>query len=184
MTVHFTTSKSKQDFQQILDLQNRNVEEALTSSEVEKEGFVSARHSVELLEKMNAPYPHIIAKSNDQIIGFTLVMLRSLQNDIDLLIPLFKNINSIQYNDQLIKNTTYFVMGQVCIEKEFRGKGIFRDLYDELRTQMQLHFEYCITGISVRNIRSWKAHEKIGFKIIHEYTDSKGDWLIVLWDWD
>lgn len=181
--MQYTTARSKQDFQQILDLQNRNVEEALTTDEVKSEGFVSARHTVELLEKMNSPYPHIVAKSNEQIIGFTLVMLRSLQNDIELLVPLFENINSINYNDTLIENTTYFVMGQVCIEKTFRSQGIFKVLYHELRNQMQPHFQYCITGISKRNPRSWRAHEKVGFKIIHEYTDSKGDWIIVLWDW-
>ena len=179
----FSTSSTTSDFRQILDLQNRNVESALHKEEVQSEGFVSARHTVALIEKMNSPYPHIIAKSDDQIIGFTLVMLQSLQNDIELLVPLFKNINSITYQEELIKNTSYFVMGQVCIDKPFRRKGIFRKLYHQLRDQMQPHFKYCITGISTRNIRSWKAHEKVGFKLIHKYTDSKGDWIIVLWDW-
>ena len=178
-----STAHTKTDFQQILDLQNRNIESALSPTEVQSEGFVSARHTVELLEKMNAPHPHIIAKSGDQIVGFALVMLRSLQHEIELLLPLFSNINAVNYKGELIQNCSYFVMGQVCIKKEFRGKGLFKTLYHKLRDQMQAHFQYCITGISTRNTRSIKAHEKVGFKLIHEYSDSKGNWLIVLWDW-
>ena len=48
-------------------------------------------------------------------------------------------------------------------------------------------FPYLITEISARNPRSVRAHEKVGFKVVHSYqvTDPKPEeWIIVLWDWN
>lgn len=52
-------------------------------------------------------------------------------------------------------------------------------------TKTILHkYDFAITEIHKSNIRSIKAHARIGFELIHSYKDPNGDeWDIVIWDW-
>ena len=45
-------------------------------------------------------------------------------------------------------------------------------------------FDFCLTEVSTRNLRSMQAHEKVGFRIIHTFKDENEEWNILLWDWN
>jgi predicted GNAT superfamily acetyltransferase len=169
-----------------LKLQQSNLLESIEKGEMETQGFVTAKHDIELLSLMNHPYPHITAKENEKLIGYALVMLKNFEKSIQILVPMFEQINSIIYQGELLKNANYFVMGQICIEKNYRGEGIFKRLYEKLRDQMAEDFKYVITEVSKRNARSTSAHLKMGFINIKEYrsTIDNEEWIIFLWDWN
>ena len=63
-------------FQKIVELQIQNLPSTLTEDEAMTEGFVTLRHTAKLLEEMNTPYPHIISMDGDDLVGYTLVMLK------------------------------------------------------------------------------------------------------------
>jgi RimJ/RimL family protein N-acetyltransferase len=56
-------------------------------------------------------------------------------------------------------------------------------LYDKHKEAYGNQYDFIVTEIATRNTRSIRAHEKIGFKTIHQFTDATDDWDIVLWDW-
>jgi predicted GNAT family N-acyltransferase len=105
-------------------------------------------------------------------------MLSNFRNEIEVLIPMFERIDSV-----LSPNKSYVIMGQVCVDKNYRKQGIFRGLYDFYRTQLQHEFDYLITEVAVINQRSMNAHESIGFKKIDSYEEEGINWNIMLWDW-
>jgi L-amino acid N-acyltransferase YncA len=74
-------------------------------------------------------------------------------------------------------------MGQICIDKTYRGKGVFKMLYDKHREMNKDVYDFIVTEISTGNLRSIKAHQKTGFKTIHTYLDHMDEWNVVLWDW-
>ncbi|MES2805389.1 MAG: GNAT family N-acetyltransferase [Bacteroidota bacterium] len=166
------------ELEQIRALQLQNSSQNISSEEKLQEGFVTVQHSVALLEQMNSACAHIIAKDNDAVVGFALVMLSGFRNEIKALIPMFERI------DELIpKDRTYVVMGQICVDKDYRKQGIFRGLYHFYREELQHQFDYLITEVATINLRSMQAHEAIGFKIIDTYNEDGIVWNIVLWDW-
>ncbi|MDX2304961.1 MAG: GNAT family N-acetyltransferase [Microscillaceae bacterium] len=181
--IRYTTAQNDQDLRQILDLQQLNREIVLTQENISSQGFVTVSHDFETLKAMNQPYPHIIAKHKDQVIGYTLVMLREFGDKIPVLIPMFEMIESIEYQGENLNNTNFFVMGQVCVASEFRGQGVFAGLYQEMKNLMAPHFKYIITEVALRNTRSMRAHEKVGFQNIYEYSSGGEDWAIILWEW-
>jgi hypothetical protein len=73
----------------------------------------------------------------------------------------------------------FYLMGQVCIRKEYRGKGLFSAMYREHKKRYRNKYEFLLTEIITSNKRSIKAHQKIGFKEIHSYHDSMGEWSLV-----
>ena len=180
--VEFTTATSA-DLMGILDLQSRNHADQLTCEEIEQEGFVTLHHTEQLLEKMNTPYPHILAKDGDQVVGFALVLLRNLKEDVMGLTDMFEQLQSIKKSGRSILEYRFFIMGQICIDKKYRKQGIFKGLYGEMGKRMHANFDFVITEIATKNVRSMQAHIATGFEVLRVHEASDGDeWAIVCFD--
>ena len=177
-TISYKRASTLAELEQIRTLQLQNSSQNISSEEKLQEGFVTVQHSVALLEQMNSACAHTIAKDNDILVGFALVMLPDFRRQIAVLIPMFERIDEL-----LPKDKTYVVMGQICVDKNYRKQGIFRGLYHFYREELQHQFDYLITEVATINIRSIQAHHAIGFKIIDTYHEDGIEWNIILWDW-
>jgi GNAT superfamily N-acetyltransferase len=74
-----------------------------------------------------------------------------------------------------------YVMGQVCVDPSWRGRGLFDRLYAEHRARYADRFEWLVTEIAMRNPRSRKAHARVGFVEIDHYRDDTDEWSVVGW---
>jgi len=178
--IYFDIVKSKDDLEQILALQAENLKENLPESMRFQDGFVTVNHTLDQLAQMNIELPQIVAKADDQIIGYALAMPQSMKFHIKSLIPMFEMLDQLIFNGKPLKDYEYYVMGQICIQKEYRGKGIFKGLYEMHKTLFYKNFDLCVTEISTANPRSIKAHEKIGFQTINAYRDDIDEWNVVV----
>lgn len=177
----YTIAATDQDLYGILKLQRENLATEISNEEALEQGFVTVEHDFALLRRMNAPFPHIIAKDGNEVVGYTLVMSRDLRDEIPVLVPMFEQMDNLTYKGLPLRDTRYMVMGQVCIAKQFRGQGVFAGLYQEMATRLKMDFDLVITEVSLRNQRSLRAHHKVGFETIREYQTTDGeDWAIVL----
>ena len=177
----YTIAVSNDDLQGILRLQQENLPRSVSHKEALEQGFVTVEHNFSLLRQMNAPYPHIIAKYGEQVVGYALTMLRDLRTEIPVLLPMFDQIDRIEYRGKPVEQARYFIMGQICVAKPFQRLGLFKGLYKEMSKRMSPDFDYIITEVSLRNQRSLQAHLKAGFKTIMEYSSEDGEeWAIVL----
>jgi len=178
--ITYTVSENDVDLYGILSLQRSNLPISLSQEEALEQGFVTVMHDFSLLKRMNAPYPHIIARAGESVVGYTLVMLRELRHEIPVLVPMFAQIDKVSLDGLMLKDTRYFIMGQVCIARTYRGQGVFQCLYEEMVRRMSADVEYIVTEVSLRNPRSLRAHEKVGFRNVREYRSEDGeDWVIL-----
>ena len=167
----------------ILSLQAQNLKQCLSKNAQQQEGFVTVEHSIEQLQRMQAASEQIIALDDNKVVGYALVMPLELRQTIPVLIPLFDLLDTLRYKGEALKSQAYYVMGQVCVEKNHRGQGVFRQLYAAHKKWLSSRYDFCITEISSDNLRSLNAHQKIGFEILHTFSDATDDWVVVLWDW-
>jgi len=56
-------------------------------------------------------------------------------------------------------------------------------LYQKHREVYSNQYDFILTEISTSNLRSLKAHEKMGFETIYTYQDSVDEWNVVVWNW-
>jgi predicted GNAT superfamily acetyltransferase len=175
--------ETQRDLIDILTLQKKNTKTAIPLEEIETQGFVTVEHSLRQLENMQAKIPQIVAVKNQMLAGYALSMTRELKVNIPVLIPLFERLDSLFYNGRAVKDLSYYVMGQICVDKAFRGQGVFRQLYASHKALLSGQYNYCITEVSTRNLRSMQAHYAIGFELLHRFSDTQDEWNIVLWDW-
>ncbi len=175
MEIVYGRAKSTKDLEQILDLQKRNLFANVSEEERQQEGFVTVSHSLELLEKMNSVCPHIIAKYSDVVVGYALCMDPAFSQEIDVLKPMFAEIDTVYPSGE-----RYIVMGQICIDKNFRKKGIFRMLYKTMRKVTSADFGSIITEVDARNQRSLHAHYSVGFSELKLYKANDGrEWCLI-----
>jgi ribosomal protein S18 acetylase RimI-like enzyme len=179
MSVSYSLSKTTDELRGILDLQQRNLKSKLSSDEIAKEGFVTLQHDMHILKSMNDACPHHIAKDGERIVGYALSMQKEFREDIELLRPMFQKI------DVLAPNVNYITMGQICIDKEYRGQGIFRGLYQFMQSQLNTKFDVLITEVSKHNLRSLNAHKAVGFENLsyENHPEMLDEWVIVAWNW-
>lgn len=72
--------------------------------------------------------------------------------------------------------------GQVCVAKDFRGRGLLSKLYHETRKRLPSGYQLCVTEVAERNGVSLRAHQKMGFEVINTYHDGRELWKVVVWD--
>lgn len=167
---------------QVLKLQKANLPRSVTAEEAREQGFVTVGHKLELLREMNTPYGHSCAWMGEELAGYALVMETRFRHRIPILFPMFELLDGVPWQGKALREWRYFVMGQVCVGKPFRGQGVFEGLYRDLKERLSAHFDLVVTEIATRNTRSVKAHEKLGFETLHTYTGPEGEeWVIVGW---
>lgn len=169
--------KTNAELEEILELQRQNLRQNLGEQEQVKEGFVSLEHSFKVLKEMNNACAHCIAKKNGKVVGFALSMLKNFKNDVPLLLPMFEKIEEVVMQGKFSSN--YMVMGQICIAKTARSKGVFRGLYRYMEKEMKGQFEAIVTEVDTKNIRSSNAHRAVGFSLLKKYTSNNQLWEII-----
>jgi len=168
---------------QILAIQKENHYQNLADNSKNDKGFVTVMHSFEMLDKMNSKAPQIIAKKNNKVIAYALVMLCEFKNLIPALIPMFETIEKLEFKEEKLNEFNYYLMGQICVADDYKRRGLFTKLYLKHKEVYSPLFDYCITEVSTSNTPSTLAHKKVGFQRIHTYNDATNEWHILLWDW-
>lgn len=176
--ITYHRAKTDQELEEILALQSLNLFVNVSDNDKLKEGFLTLQHDFDILKKMNDACAHCVAKVDGKIVGFALSMLQDFKNDIPLLVPMFKEIDKAIEERKLVIN--YVVMGQVCVDRSQRGKGVFRGLYTYMAAEMKSGFDAIITEVDTKNTRSLNAHKSVGFKLLKNYTSNNQLWEIIL----
>lgn len=182
-TLHSSLASSTEDLRQILHLQEKNLLQHIDETEMKSQGFVTLRHSLDILQQMHRLAPTVIIKEEQKVVAYALTMLRECRALIPDLDPMFSILDKLGWKGKPLTEYSFYVMGQVCIAKEYRGRGLFDMLYKHHKKVYQPGFELFITEIATRNYRSMRAHERMGFKTIHTHRDELDEWAVVCWDW-
>ncbi|TRZ44499.1 GNAT family N-acetyltransferase [Robertkochia solimangrovi] len=176
-------AESREDLLQILEIQAANHKQDMSSTDLTEKGFVTIKHSISELQKLNDAADQIIVKEDEKVVGYALVMPKELRHIVPGLQPMFSKFDELIYNGTPFSSLNYYVMGQICIADSHKGKGLFSKLYQKHREVLSNSFDMCITEVATRNLRSMGAHLKTGFKVLETYTDAEDEWNILVWDW-
>lgn len=168
--------RGERELEQILALQRQNLARNLSPDEVASQGFLTVVHDLDLLQRMHALSPSIVAVEDGALAGYALVMPVACRAFIPILEPMFARLDALE-------TKRYYVMGQICVAKAFRGRGVFDALYTAHREVQSDAYDRVVTEIATRNTRSMRAHERVGFTLLERYRDATDEWALVTWNW-
>jgi ribosomal protein S18 acetylase RimI-like enzyme len=164
------------ELEQILALQRANHLHAVSADELASQGFLTVEHDLPLLARMHAIAPSVVAFDGSEIAGYALVMPVECRSLIPMLVPMFDRLDALGV-------TSYYIMGQICVAKPYRGRGVFDALYAAHREHYRTRYERCVTEVATRNTRSMRAHERVGFTVLERYRDATDEWALLVWSW-
>ena len=171
--VQFDLARTAADIGEILELQAANLRTALSPDAVASQGFVTVRHEPSVLWRMNEAGPAVVARRHGHVVAYALVMLRTFAADVPILGPLFQRLETLAWNGvPLLGNPRWFVMGQVCVAANHRGRGIFDGLYRTMAERYRDRYDFIVTEVAARNTRSLRAHARVGFEPMLTYSDA------------
>jgi hypothetical protein len=171
------------ELEEIVQLSHANLRTKISLNQQQQQGFITWNYSFQLLKQMNDQCAHVIVKDKGNVAGYALVALKEASIFHKDLAAMMKHLETLQYKNKSLQQYKFYVMGQICVADDHRGKGVFQMLYQHHKKLFENNFDFVITEISTGNTRSMRAHEKTGFKIIHTYKDALDEWDVVLWDW-
>lgn len=171
--IEYKETYSSTEIEEIIQLQKDNLFEHVSQEERIQQGFVTVKHSLDQLVRWHKIKPHTIAVAEGNVIGYAISMLQEYRKQVPVLVPMFEKID--QNIDADLK---YIVMGQICIHKDYRGKGVFRGLYQKMK-EVCADYDWIITEVDTANLRSIKAHQAIGFKELVSYESQNQTWSLI-----
>ena len=132
---------------------------------------------------MNQEGGHIILKEGNIVKAYALYTPISFIKEVEHLEEVFNLFSAISWQGKMVNDLKYIFMGQVCVEESLRGLGVFRQLYKAFRDCYKNDFEYCLTLIALRNVKSHHAHLKLGFETVYVAAlDNYEPWELVAWN--
>lgn len=133
---------------QIHCLNRKNLKQYLDKNIREQEGFVTWLYSLDLLKKMHQLSPGIVVKNGNNVVAYALTTLKEAQifhRDLEIM---FENLQSVSYKTKPLPFYNFYCMGQICIAKEYRGKGLVNLLYQKHREIYGSQYDFILTEIS------------------------------------
>jgi GNAT superfamily N-acetyltransferase len=181
-----TTTKTTADLQGVLDLQQQNQKRNVPPDVQRDQGFVTLQYTLDQMQKMHALGPSVIAKDGGRVVGYAITAMPEASAFVPELATLFSLLQTIDYKGQPLSAYAHYLVGQVCVADGYRGQGIFDQMYQHHRDLYSNRFRLFITDISMRNTRSLRAHERVGFQLVHQFyePDAQEEWGVVVWDWE
>ncbi|CAF0879384.1 unnamed protein product [Adineta ricciae] len=179
-------AESEEDVLAIKALQCDNLRSNVSIEKQKSDGFVINEYDVEFLFQICRTAPNIIAKdSTSKLIGYALTVLPENASNSPGLNELVSLINDTEFKGKPTKTLKYYIMGQVCIADGFRGKNVFDRMYDKHRELFGNSYDLLITDVAEKNVRSFRAHLRVGFEVLHTYKghSTNETWHIIAWDW-
>ena len=178
-----TIVTSTRELEQIISLQKKNLKTNIPEAEKVSQGFLTMEFTMPMLLKLHDLAPDIIIKDDDNVVAYAMVLLQEGRTAYPDLEPLFKHFDKLSWQERPLYDYQFYAMGQICVDKDYRGQGLFDMLYRKHREIYQGRFDFIITEISTSNYRSLNAHRRVGFKTIDTFRDAMDEWEVVVWDW-
>ncbi len=159
-----------EDLPGISDLQQRYHVSTIPEDE-KADGFVTTLFSDDQFRALITQEQGLaIACADAQIIGYAMAASWDFWSAWPLFQHMIADLPKTQYLGQTLSTENSYQYGPICLDKAWRSKGVFENLFEFSRLQMAERFPIMITFINQINPRSYAAHtRKVGMELIKTF---------------
>ncbi|MBG6128990.1 hypothetical protein IWQ47_000318 [Aquimarina sp. EL_43] len=171
------------DIKGILSLQEKNLFSNLNEKERET-GFVTTPFTTNQIEEIIKQNGIFIAENDDNVIvAYAFAGNWEYFEQWEIFNVMISRFPKLSFDGYQISTENSFQYGPVCIDKEYRGKGLLNLIFEEMRVEFVKKYPISITFINKVNVISEKAHtKKLGWKIIDEFEFNNNTYIGLAFD--
>ncbi len=171
------------DIPGVLSLQERNLYSKL-SEEERKNGFVTTPFTVPQLEeiiKLNGLF--VAVNEKNILIAYAFAASWKYFEQWEIFNVMVSRFPQLTFKNEKITTQNTFQYGPVCIDKNYRGRGILNFIFEEMRIELVKKYPISITFINKINTISTIAHtKKLGWEIIDEFELNANTYIVLALD--
>ena len=155
------------DIAGVSDLQRRYHISSIREED-KPDGFVTTLFTREqftsLIERENGL---AVACDDDRVVSYAMAASWEYWREWPLFQHMIADLPSIEYLGRVLSTVNSYQYGPVCIDGEYRGRGVLEHIFEFSRRQMAGRWPVMITFINKINPRSYEAHvRKVGMDLI------------------
>ncbi len=160
------SAASREDFPAILELQGKNLFEALTS-EQRAGGFLTGGFSIDMLHEVIKGAAIVKAFTTTELVGYRMAQTLTFASSSALLSAIIERFPSIAFGGQKLSELEVFISGPTCIAEAWRGRGIHEGMFKKMLSLVQNRFDIGVGFVDEANPRSLAAAQrKLGMHLV------------------
>lgn len=136
-----------------------------------KDGFVTTPFTEELLavliEKEGGLF---LTEDGTRLAGYAMAASWEFCSRWPLFRHMIAHLGDCSYQNTRLTTQNSYQYGPVCLDKPYRGQGVFPELFRFALAAMAETYPYMVTFVNKANPRSLKAHEKLGLHRLKEFS--------------
>lgn len=150
------------------------------SEEARREGFLSARFSVEQFERMNRDAAIVVAVDAGRIAGYACSASVEDSRRYPILAAMIETFGRTTFLGTALADANVCIYGPVCVDRTLRGQGVFRQLIRTLKDELAGRYETAAAFIAKSNVHSLSAHvDGLGMTLTGEFEYvGKSYWIV------
>ena len=141
------------------------------SDEDRPDGFVTTLFTREQFERLIEEEKGLfVASDKGKVIAYAMAASWDYWSTWPLFQYMIGDLSSTSYLGLDLSTENSYQYGPICIDKEYRGTSVLPNLFEFSRRVMNKRYPVLITFINKINIRSLRAHQKLGLDVIKEFV--------------
>lgn len=145
------------DYSALVRIAEENARGALSETDREN-GFITGHFTVEKFAAMNDDLAIVVADNQDTVAGFLCATTRKLPDPAPILRAMLANYTRISFQGRRLRDWNSFIYGPVCVAAAYRGQGLLKGLFAELKRELRGRFEVGVAFVDQENFHSLRAH--------------------------
>lgn len=167
-----------EDFSQILDLQNKNLFSALTSSD-RKDGFLSTAYTKDQFLEMDRTLGAVVGVEAGKVCGYIFAGTEKFYRNFIRASALLDQCAKISYRGKPLTSYRFFIANPICIDKDYRGADVYVRLCDKLLETVPKDYDLVLGFISIENTRHLSAVKKVKMEVVGEFQSGEEKFCIL-----
>lgn|SRR5690625_3973822 len=173
-----TTLATAADISGVLALQEKYLYKNMTEEE-RKYGFVTTPFTTKQIQDILKENGLFVAKNKEhKVVAYIFAASWKYFEQWEIFNYMVSRFPKLSFQKQKITTKNTFQYGPVCIDRKYRGQGLFNQLFEEMRLEFVKRYPISITFINKINEISTAAHtRKLGWEIIDEFDFNNNQYL-------
>ncbi len=146
-------------------------------------GFVTTPFTVSQIEIVMLNQELFVAELDGKIVAYVFAGAWDFWSQWAIFPFMSSRLPHLGYQNHVLTTANTFQYGPICIETSQRGSGLFPQIFDLMRSEMQPKFPIGITFINQINRRSYEAHtKKLGMEVIDKFHFNGNNYYTLAFD--
>ncbi len=169
-----------EDYPGICELAAANYEQNLSPTD-RRQGFISARYTLQQIDNIASDLGIIVAIDNDRVVGFACASRLDSDKQPPIVKRMISEFERIYFKGRPLLDYAIFVYGPACLDTSCRGRGFLREIYLGIKRETTGKYDLGVTFIDEDNPRSMNAHAKsLGMSEVGRFTHGERSYCILV----